>query len=322
MEGSAAAAVGGPQNTAECCRNIRNMLHDIDSGRSSIDSSAGNGSLDETREARYHQRQDADFPVPSEITPDTVEEELTMSAVTLNLSSPYFTPHASLQSSLRRSNLDSSLVGSVTSFLSASGSFDLRDSLSRNADSLLNESLVLSESHSDEDAELKSKTSAGEFSPSPLRRRHQSSFDPNCCWRGRDSLERSDLWGSSHDVRSNSVGSKDSNGIALLRGSKFSDDSGATKESDETIEHSNSIFVASASSTFLAPTSIASVGIMSSGSYSLEASLNEMNAARRDVCKSLDAIAENSSNLPVGRLDLGRRTGRRRGNVVHRAEGH
>ena len=54
------------------------MLHDIDSGRSSIDSSAGNGSLDETREARYHQRQDADFPVPSEITPDTVEEELTM----------------------------------------------------------------------------------------------------------------------------------------------------------------------------------------------------------------------------------------------------
>lgn len=260
----------------------RPYVADID-GSSPIDTStsasAGSGSLN--GEARIHQRQ-VDFP-PREIAPGTVEEELTISAVTLNLSSPYFTPQAplQLQSTLRRSNPDSSLVGSVNSFLSASDcSFDLSDVLS----------LVLSENHVDEeDAQSERKTiGVGEFSPSPLRRKYPSSFDPNCCWRDRESLERSGLWGSSRDVRSNSDSSKDSNGIALLRGSKFSDNSEATKDSNETIEHSKSIFIASESSNSLAPINTASVGYMSRGSVSLEASLNDSNRARR-VSKSLDA---------------------------------
>lgn len=262
----------------------RTYVADID-GSSPIDTSTsastGSGSLDDG-EARIHQRQ-VDFPPREIAAPATVEEELTISAVTLNISSPYFTPQAplQLQSTLRRSNPDSSLVGSVNSFLSASDcSFDLSDVLS----------LVLSENHVDEeDAQSERKTiGVGEFSPSPLRRKYPSSFDPNCCWRDRESLERSGLWGSSRDVRSNSDSSKDSNGIALLRGSKFSDNSEATKDSNETIEHSKSIFIASESSNSLAPINTASVGYMSRGSVSLEASLNDSNRARR-VSKSLDA---------------------------------
>lgn len=266
----------------------RPYVADID-GSSPIDTStsasAGSGSLN--GEARIHQRQ-VDFPPREIAAPATVEEELTISAVTLNISSPYFTPQAplQLQSTLRRSNPDSSLVGSVNSFLSASDcSFDLSDVLS----------LVLSENHVDEeDAQSERKTiGVGEFSPSPLRRKYPSSFDPNCCWRDRESLERSGLWGSSRDVRSNSDSSnsdssKDSNGIALLRGSKFSDNSGTTKDLNETIEHSKSIFIASESSNSLAPINTASVGYMSRGSVSLEASLNDSNRARR-VSKSLDA---------------------------------
>lgn len=262
----------------------RTYVADID-GSSPIDTSTsastGSGSLDDG-EARIHQRQ-VDFPPREIAAPATVEEELTISAVTLNISSPYFTPQAplQLQSTLRRSNPDSSLVGSVNSFLSASDcSFDLSDVLS----------LVLSENHVDEeDAQSERKTiGVGEFSPSPLRRKYPSSFDPNCCWRDRESLERSGLWGSSRDVRSNSDSSKDSNGIALLRGSKFSDNSGTTKDLNETIEHSKSIFIASESSNSLAPINTASVGYMSRGSVSLEASLNDSNRARR-VSKSLDA---------------------------------
>jgi len=284
---SASTAVDGPQDESE--RGI-NMLHDIDR---SNDTGTGNGSLD--GEARIHQRQGTCFPL-HEITPSMAEDDLTISDVTLNLSSPYYsTPHAPHQSSPRRSNLDSSLASSVTSFLSASDcSFDLSDSPSRNVDSLLNESSFLRESGSE------SKTvGEGKLSPSPLRRRHPSSFDPNCCWKGKESLERSGLWGSSN--------SDSRNGIALLRGSKFSFNSGATtKDSDETIEHSNSALIASASSNFLAP--------MSSGSDSLGASLNELSAARRDFSKSLNAIAENFSKLHFkkrkdllgGRLKLGR----------------